>query len=263
MHAVRYLSLIIAVWLVGFAAPTNGEIVTESITYEHDGVTLVGYLAYDDAHDGPRPGVMVVPEWWGLNDYAKHRARMLAELGYVAFACDMYGEGKVTNDAEQAGQWSGRMYNNPDLWRARALAGLEQLTGHERVDADKCFAIGYCFGGSTVTQLAYAGAPLLGVVSFHGSLPMPKEGETPHIQAELLICHGEADPLVKPEAVSKFKAKLDELDATYTFIGYADAKHSFTNPDADKHGMDPVGYNKRADLRSWQHMRTFFDSLLR
>jgi len=245
-----------------FAASTSAEVVSQSVEYEHDGVTLIGYLAYDDTRTEPRPGVLIVHEWWGLNDYAKKRARMLAELGYVAFAVDMYGEGRTTDDAKQAGQWAGALYGNTDLWRARATAGLKQLTGHERVNADACFAIGYCFGGSTVTQLAYAEAPLRGVVSFHGSLPLPKDGETPEIAAELLICHGEADPLVKPAEVDAFKAKLDELDATYTFIGYADAKHSFTSPEADTHGMDAVGYDRRADMRSWVHMRVFFEALL-
>ena len=243
------------------ATAASAEIVTESVDYEHDGVKLVGYLAYDDSAQTPAPGVLVVHEWWGLNDYAKKRARMLAELGYVAFVADMYGDGKTTTKPEQASKWAGALYADADLWRARALAGLKQLITHKRVDASNCFAIGYCFGGSTVTQLAYAGAPLKGVVSFHGSLPMPKEDETPKIKGELLICHGEADPLVKPDKVVAFKAKLDELKATYTFIGYADAKHAFTNPDADKAGMDAVGYNARADQRSWLHMQTFFNAL--
>jgi len=255
----------VAVWLVvllGVITPTHAEIVTEAVEYEHNGVKLVGYLAYDDAIKTPAPGVLVIHEWWGLNDYAKKRTRLLAELGYVAFAADMYGEGKTTNDAGQASRWSGELYNNTDLWRARASAGLNQLTTHKNVDASKCFAIGYCFGGSTVTQLAYTGAPLKGVVSFHGSLPTPKAGETPKIKAELLICHGEADPLVPTDKVVAFKAKLDELKATYTFIGYSDAKHAFTNPDADKAGMDAVGYDARADQQSWQHMQTFFKALL-
>jgi len=253
------LSLLIG---LAFAWSTSAEVVTQSVAYEHDGVRLVGYLAYDDTRSEPRPGVLIVHEWWGLNDYAKKRARMLAELGYVAFAVDMYGEGKTTDDPKQAGQWAGALYGDADLWRARAMAGLKQLTGHARVDAERCFAIGYCFGGSTVTQLAYAEAPLLGVVSFHGSLPMPQDGETPEITAELLICHGEADPLVKPAEVDAFKAKLDELNATYTFIGYSGAKHSFTSPAADTRGMDAVGYNRRADIRSWAHMRGFFNALL-
>jgi dienelactone hydrolase len=254
---------VLIVSVMGIVATTAvAEVVTESVEYDHDGLKLVGYLAYDDSLEAPAPGVLVVHEWWGLNDYAKRRARMLAELGYVAFVADMYDGGKTTTKAEQASQWAGKLYADADLWRARASAGLKQLITHKRVDASKCFAIGYCFGGSTVTQLAYAGAPLKGVVSFHGSLPTPKEGETPKIKAELLICHGEADPLVPPAKVLAFKSKLDELKAAYTFIGYADAKHAFTNPDADKAGMDAVGYNARADRRSWQHMQMFFKSLL-
>lgn len=250
------------VLLLAIAGTASARVVAESVTYEHGGVKLVGYLAYDDAAEGPQPGVLVVPEWWGLNDYAKKRARMLAELGYVAFACDMYGGGKTTDAADTASKWAGRLYGNVERWRGRAMAGLSQLKRHDRVDADRCFAIGYCFGGSTVTQLAWAGADLLGVVSFHGSLPTPGQDEQPDVKCELLICHGAADPMVKPATVEAFKQALAEADATYTFIAYADAEHAFTNPAADDYGIEGVSYDRRADRRSWEHMQTFFNALL-
>jgi len=241
------------------AAPAAAEVVTRTVTYEQDGQTFEGYLAYDDAIEGERPGVLLIHEWWGLNDYAKGRARMLADLGYVAFAADMYGEGQVTADPSQASQWAGHLRQRPELWLGRAQLGLEQLKAQPQTDPERLAAIGYCFGGSTVIQLAYANADVDGIVSFHGSLPTAKEGA--RIQPRLLICHGAADAFVKPEQLLAFIEALNAAEADWTMIQYGDARHSFTNPGADEYGIDGVAYQHKADVRSWAHMKQFFRQL--
>jgi len=260
MQTCRMLGLVGFVALCSAAA--HAEIVTKTIDYKHDDVQLQGYLAYDDAVEGERPGVLVVHEWWGLNDYAKRRTRQLAELGYVAFAADMYGKGKVTADPKQAGEWAGHMSGDLDLWRSRAMRGLEILKGRAECDADRTAAIGYCFGGSTVTQMAFADAPIKGVVSFHGSLPLPPQAGELTIKPEVLICHGAEDGFVKPEQIDAFKSALDDAGAHWTFVEYSGAQHSFTNPNADDYGVNGVSYNRRADQRSWAHMKAFFERIL-
>lgn len=237
------------------------EVQMQDVTYEHGDVELHGVLAQDEAVDEPKGAVLIVHEWWGLNDYAKGRTRQLAELGYVAFAVDMYGAGKVTINADQAGQWAGELYADRSLARGRVVAGLDAFREAAGLEADApVVAIGYCFGGTTVTELAYTGAPgLVGVASFHGNPKPPAEDDT--IRASLMFCHGDADPLVSNESLAELGDALDAKDADWLLIRYAGAKHAFTNPDADKAGMDAVAYQKTADQRSWRHMRAFFDEL--
>jgi dienelactone hydrolase len=199
----------------------------------------------------------VVHEWWGLNDYARRRVRMLAELGYIAFAADMYGEGKATDDPSKAAAWAGHLRGDLDLWRSRAIRGLDILKKQPQADPDHLAAIGYCFGGSTVLHLAFGGPPLDGVVSFHGGLPIPEKGTggpTP-----ILVCHGAEDPHVKPATIRKFQDRLDRLGADWLMISYGHAEHSFTNPAADRPGVKGVSYNEKADHRSWRHMRGFLE----
>jgi dienelactone hydrolase len=254
---MRYVLLPLIFILAGSAVAAFGEVQTETITYEHEGRQLAGYLAYDDAVDGKRPGVLVVHEWWGLNDYAKRRARMLAKLGYVAFCADMYGQGKTTEDPKQAGNWSGHISGNVSLWRTRAQRGLDVLKEQPQTDHEDLAAIGYCFGGSTVLQLAYSGAELDAVVSFHGSFPMPaKDAE---LEAPVLVCHGAQDGFAKPQTIQNWQQRMDAIDADWHMTTYAQAEHSFTNPQADAHGVDGVSYNQTADARSWAHMQLFFD----
>lgn len=244
-----------------FSAHVHAKVVSRTITY-HDGQTaLQGFLAWNDAIDGKRPGVLVVHEWWGLNDYARSRAKQLARLGYVAFALDMYGEGKVTEHPQEAGEWAGVIRRNVAKWQKRAMAGLDVLRQQETVDQRRLAAIGYCFGGATVCQLAYSGANLNGVVSFHGSLPVPEPGPASPINAKMLICHGAADNFVPDAQVAKFQSALEQAGVDWQMIHYSGAKHSFTNPGADKRGIDGLRYNKAADVRSWQHMQTFFDEI--
>lgn len=243
----------------------HARIVTQPVAYSHGGVKLEGFLAYDDAKTGrvKTPGVLIVPEWWGVNDYVKNRARQIAELGFVAFVADMYGAGVTTTDPKRAGELASQFYGKP-LMAERARAGLDQLLQQKSVDAERVAAIGYCFGGATVQALAYSGAPLVGIVSFHGSL-LPASAEAASAnRARFLICHGAIDPFVKEEDVDKFLASLNEGDFDYQFLVYSNALHAFTNPNADQaaaDGLTGVGYNAEADRRSWVHMKVFFDEL--
>jgi len=253
---------------LGAAVALNAKIVTKPVAYEHAGVKLEGFLAYDDAKvsaDKQAPGVLVVPEWWGLNDYAKGRAEQLAKLGYVAFAADMYGAGVVTSDAKKAGELAKPFYGTP-LMAERAQAGLDQLLATGLVDAPRVAAIGYCFGGATVQALAYSGAPLAGIVSFHGSLIAPSAEAVAKTKAKILICHGAVDPFEKPEDIAACKKALDDGKLDYQFISYAGAVHAFTNPGADElakaNGLGgAIAYNAAADKRSWNHMKAFFSEI--
>ena len=247
--------------LLAAAVPAQAAVVTETVTYQHGGQPLQGYLARDDAIPGKRPGVLVVHEWWGLNDYVRDRVRQLAELGYVAFAPDMYGVGKVTEHPSQAGEWMKTITGNVEFWRHRALAGLSVLKGSAHVDPDRVSAIGYCFGGSTVQQLAYAGANIRGVVSFHGSPLLPQSGETDQVRAKILICHGAADPFTKPDQLQAYLTQMAISGLDWQFIAYGGARHGFTNPGADAKGIEALAYDRSADMRSWGHMKLFFEEI--
>jgi len=244
-------------------AGLSAKVVTKSVAYEHAGVKLEGYLAYDDEKVSaarPAPGVLVLPEWWGLTDYPKKRAAQLAKAGYVAFAADMYGAGVTTEDPKKAGELAGQFYGKP-LMAERARAGLDQLLGTGLVASGKAAAIGYCFGGSTAMVLAYSGAPLAGVVSFHGSLVPASPEAAAQNQAKFLVLHGAVDPFIKPEEISAFLKSLDEGKFDYQFVSYAGAVHAFSNPGANaiaKATGLPIAYHPVADKRSWSAMRAFF-----
>jgi dienelactone hydrolase len=261
MISTRLLSALLA---LGAAATLSAKIVTKPVAYEQAGVKLEGYLAYDDekvSAKSPGAGVLVVPEWWGLTSYPKDRAVQLAKLGYVAFAADMYGAGVVTDDPKKAGELAGQFYGKP-LMAERARAGLEQLLATGLVNAKRVAAIGYCFGGSTVQALAFSGAPLAGVVSFHGGLHAVPTAKT---KAKFLICHGAVDPFVSKDEVDAFIAGMNEGKFDYQFISYAGAVHAFSNPGADaiaKATGIPIAYNAAADHRSWGHMRQFLKEVL-
>ncbi len=265
MNLPRFL---FAALLLGAGVTLNAKIITKPVAYEQAGVKLEGFLAYDDAKVSAAkkaPGVLVVPEWWGMNDYVKGRAKQLAELGYVAFATDMYGGGIVTTDAKKAGELSGQFYGKP-LMAERAQAGLDQLLATGLVETDHVAAIGYCFGGSTVQALAYTGAPLAGIVSFHGGLiPVPADAAT-KTKAKILVCTGAVDPFVNPESVVTFSKSMNDGKFDYQLISYSGAVHAFTNPDADKAAADngltgKIGYNAAADHRSWAQMKVFFKEI--
>lgn len=254
--AIRALAAVTAaaVFACGFA---HARIIAKPIAYEHDGVKLEGLLVYDDAKLEQRPAVLVVPEWWGLNEYAKKRAGDLARLGYVAFAADMYGKGKVTTDPKQAQAWATPFYQKPEMMVARAKAGMDQLLASQWADKNRTAAIGFCFGGSTVLQLAYSGEPLKAGVSFHGGLMAPSAEQQKKIKMPLAILHGAKDPLVKREDVDKTRQGLDAAGTDYLLVEYANAQHAFTNPDADKFKVPGVAYNEKAARRSWNEMSSF------
>lgn len=242
-------------------ARVDAEIISEAVQYRDGDVDLKGQLFWDDADQSKRPGVMVVHEWWGLNDYAVRRARMLAELGYVAFAADMYGAGKVTKHPDQADKWMKQLTGDTKHWQERAQAGLTILKKHPKVDTDKLAAIGYCFGGGTVMQMAYAGTDLRGVVSFHGSLPVASGEQKTNIRAKILVAHGAADSFVSKQQMQYFRSALEQADADWEINIYSGAFHSFTNPDANNAGVEGLKYDKQADLRSWERMRDFFEEI--
>jgi len=242
------------------ASPAFSAIVATPVPYSHGGVALEGYLAYDDALPGKRPGVLVVHEWWGLNDYVKMRARQLAELGYVAFAADMYGKGVVTRDPKEAGSLSGRIRGTP-LLRERAAAGLDLLRRQDRVDPARIAAMGYCFGGTTVLELAWSGADLLGVVSFHGGLTRPKASDLGKIRAKILVLHGADDTFVPASDIADFQEAVRREGLDWQMISYGGAVHAFTNPEADRAGLKGVAYQAAADRRSWIHMKAFFSEI--
>lgn len=259
---MRTLALLFTFFMVMLTA--RAALVTKPVAYEQGGVKLEGYLAYDDQTTALRPGVLVVPEWWGLNDYAKGRARQLAQLGYVAFAVDMYGAGVVTTDPKKANELAGQFYGKP-LMAERAQAALDQLLKTGLVDDKKVAAIGFCFGGAVCQVLAYSGAPLVGIVSFHGSLVPATPEAAAKNHARFLICHGALDPFSKPEDIAAFKKSLDDGKFDYQFVSYSGAIHAFTNPEADSlaatTGLKGIGYNEPAARRSWQLMKQFFDEI--
>jgi dienelactone hydrolase len=259
------MTSILAGLLVAILMATSAQaaIRTEKVEYRHGDAVLEGYLAYDDALAGKRPGVLVVHEWWGLNDYAKRRAEELARLGYVAFAIDMYGKGKATTDIKEAGRLSGMFKENRPLGRARAAAGLEQLRRQPQVDPTRIAAIGYCFGGTVVLELARSGADIKGVASFHGSLATPNPADAKNIKAKVLVLHGADDPFESPAEVAAFQDEMRQAKVDWQMIFYGGAVHSFTNPDSGRAGIKGVAYNEAADRRSWQAMRAFFDEIFR
>lgn len=232
----------------------------ENITYTGDGVTMNGYVVYDESKEGKRPGIIVIHEWWGLNDYAKGRARQLAELGYIAMAMDMYGNGKTADNPDSAGKLATPFYQNPQMMQARFDAALEKLKSYPQTDTGKMASMGYCFGGGLSLNLARLGKDLKGVVSFHGSLlgvPLDKN----KLKADILVCHGAADPFVPQEEVNKFKQQMDSAGAKYTFKAYEGAVHAFTNPNATAMGEKfkiPIKYDAAADTASWNDMKEFF-----
>lgn len=235
------------------------------VDYAGDNITMKGYVAYDTSLDTKRPAILIIPEWWGLNDYTKMRARELAKLGYIALAMDMYGNGMNTDSPAVAGKWAGQFYTKPLSAKARIDAALVALKSFQQADTGKLAAIGYCFGGAMVLNAARLGEPLKGVVSFHGNLiGVPANKDL--LKAKILVCHGEADPFVKKEEVAAFKKQMDSIKADYTFKSYPGALHAFTNPKATELGKKwnlPIGYNGAADTASWKDMQLFFDTIFK
>jgi len=230
-----------------------------SVDYVYGGKTFRGYLAWDDAVSGKRPGVLVVHEWWGLNDYARSRADQLAKAGYVAFAADMYGGGKVAAHPDEAGKMAGEVRANVQEWLGRAEAALQTLRTQPLVDPARLAAIGYCFGGATVLQLAYSGADLKAVASFHGSLFPPEQPEK--IKAKIWIFHGGKDPFVKAETLEQVRAALEQGKVAARIVVYPDAVHGFTVPGSERNGLKGVAYDAEADKKSWAELLSMLEEL--
>lgn len=249
-----------AIVLIMAAVPLQAALVGKEVSYRAGDTVMKGYLAYDDAASGKRPGILVVHEWWGHNAYARKRADMLAELGYTALAVDMYGDGKLAGHPEDAGKFATAVRQNLELMQARFNAARDFLNSHETVDPEKNAAVGYCFGGSVVLSMARTGADLDGVVSFHGSLGgLPPVVKT--ATAKVLVANGADDPFVGADSLSMFSEDMELAGMDFEIINYPGAKHSFTSPEADalgeKFGL-PLEYNAEADAASWQAMQDFF-----
>lgn len=249
------------------AAPEEKKMVIkeEAVSYKADTLTMNGFVAYNESDSGKRPVVLIVPEWWGLNDYAKKRARMLAELGYIAMAVDFYGNGATADNPELAGKLATPFYKDPAMAKQRFDAALAKIKTYAQADTTQIAAIGYCFGGAQVINMAKLGEDLKGVVSFHGNLAVipPDKNLT---KAPILVCHGGADPFVPETEVALFKKQMDSVGAKYTFKVYPGATHAFTNPDATEKGKKfnlPIAYQAAADSTSWEDMKTFFGEIFR
>lgn len=256
---MRFLIAIAA--LIFISHVSGAEVKTEEVQYSSGGVTFQGYLAYDDANTGKRPGILVVHEWWGHNEYARMRARMLAELGYTALAVDMYGEGKQASHPGDAGKFANEVFSNLPAARERFLVAMDLLKKHETVDAKNIGAIGYCFGGGIVLAMARMGVDLKGVVSFHGSLGTQEPAKAGKVKARVLVCNGADDPFVPQKDIDAIKKEMKKAKVDFTFKSYPGALHSFTNPGADDVGKEfnlPLAYNEEADKKSWNDMQQFF-----
>jgi dienelactone hydrolase len=245
------------------ATAKEPKIKEDNVSYTGDNISMNGFVAYDENKEGPRPGVIIVPEWWGLNDYPKERARQLAALGYIAIAIDMYGNGKIADNPDSAGKYATPFYQDPKMSQRRFDAALAKLKSYSQTDTTKIAAIGYCFGGAQVLNMARLGENLKGVVSFHGNLMgVPADKNT--LKAAILVCHGAADPFVPAAEVGKFKKEMDAVGANYTFKAYENATHAFTNPASTENGKKfnlPIAYNAAADSASWQDMKAFFGKI--
>ena len=239
----------------------HAGVIGRVVDYTSDSLTMKGYLAYKDNATGRMPGVLVVHEWWGLNDYARKRADMLAELGYVAFAVDMYGNGKQANHPNDAGKFAGEATKSLPVMKNRFMAALKILQSNKHVDSTRIAAIGYCFGGGVVLAMAREGIDLKAVASFHGSLSTESPAQHGAVKAKILVCTGGADKFIPTEVVETFKKEMADAGVDCKVISYPEAMHGFTNPAATEMGKKfsiPIKYNTNADKKSWAEMQKLF-----
>jgi dienelactone hydrolase len=274
---MKYFSVIVFAAACIFSACNNSSSTAESettktkaikyqeVNYGMDSVKLTGVVAYDSNTAAKLPVVLVIHEWWGLNGYVKGRVRQLAGLGYLAMAVDMYGDGKMGNNPDEAGKLAMPFYTNTALAKSRFEAALAKIKTYSQADTAKIAAIGYCFGGAMVLNMARIGEGLNGVVSFHGNLAgLPADKNL--LKAKVLVCHGADDQFVSAGEVAKFKKQMDSIGADYSFKQYAGATHAFTNPDATAMGQQfkiPIAYNAAADSASWNDMKDFFEKIFK
>lgn len=258
-----FLRIIFCILVSGLLVSTAyAKIQSKAIEYKDGDAVLEGHLVYDDASQEKRPGVLVVHEWMGLGDYEKGRAEQLTALGYVAFAADIYGKGIRPKDGKEAQEFAGK-YRGGDrkVLRSRVNAALDVLKNQSMVDTKKTAAIGYCFGGTTVLELARSGADTLGVVSFHGGLATTSPADAKNIKAKVLALHGGDDPFVKPDEVLAFQDEMRKGGVDWYFVSYGNAVHSFSNTAAGNDNSKGAAYNEKADKRSWGAMRKFFKEI--
>lgn len=261
---MKMLAAVLAMAFVFAGVSTaRAEVKTEVVEYRDGDVVLEGYLAYDDSFRGKRPGVLVVHEWDGHTPYVRRRAEQLARLGYVAFASDIYGKGVLAKDAKEAAALAGIYLGDRKLLRGRASAGLDVLRNRPEVDPKRLAAIGYCFGGTTVLELARSGADLASVVSFHGLLNTQTPGDARNIKGKVLVLHGGDDPYVPMKQVEAFQEEMRNGGVDWQFVTYGGAVHRFTNPEAGNDNSKGAAYNERADRRSWEAMKDFFAETLK
>ena len=238
----------------------------KEISYSANGTTLKGWIAYDDAVKGKRPAVLVVHEWWGHNDYARKRANMLAELGYVALAVDMYGDGKQAQHPDDAGKFATEVSQNRPLAKARFEAAMKLLRKQHKVDGNRLAAIGYCFGGSVVLNMAREGEDLKGVARFHGVLASATPAQAGKVKAQVRSFTGADDKMIPAAQVAAFRQEMENAGVNYKTVVYPGTMHSFTNPDADGYGKQfnlPLAYNAEADRDSWAQLQTFLADVLK
>jgi dienelactone hydrolase len=250
-------NLIFALLVLLCAMKTQAAVHTETVEYKQGDTTLEGFLAYDDSVSGKRPGVLIVHQWLGLTDYEKRRATQLAQLGYVALCADIYGKDSRPKNVQEAGAQAGKYKTDRTLLRARVNAALDVLKKNELVDTSRVAAIGYCFGGTTVIELARSGADLNGIVSFHGGLDSPTPADGKNIKCKVLVLAGADDPFQKPDDLAAFESEMRDNKVDWEITFYGGAVHAFTQPDP---GFVNAGakYNEKADKRSWEAMKTFF-----
>jgi dienelactone hydrolase len=246
------------------ASAASAKVTGREVEYKTGDTVLKGYLVQNSAVKGKRPAVLVVHEWWGHNEYARKRARMLAEQGYVALAVDMYGDGKTAQHPDDAGKFAGEVMKNMAIGEARFNAALDFIKQQPAVDPERIAAIGYCFGGGIVLHMALRGADLKGVASFHGILSIDSPATDGAVKAKVLVFNGEADKMVPPAQVVAFKEKMTKAGASFRYVGYPGVMHSFTSPDADALAEKfklPMAYDKKADKDSWAQTKKFLKEI--
>ena len=259
---MKKLLVLSVISFFSFVALANADVRTEEIEYSHDGTQLKGYLAFDDSKPGKRPGILVVHEWWGHNDHARNRAKMLAEAGYITLALDMYGDGKLANHPKKAAGFMNAAFSNWSDSQARYNKAMEILKSHKAVDSTRIGSIGFCFGGAVSIRMARGGSDLKGVVAFHSALPVEPVITKNSMNSAVLIINGSEDSFLKSEAVAAFSQDMFKANVDFTYMNLKGAKHSFTNPQADefrkKFNIEALEYNKKADKLAWAAMLNFF-----